>query len=202
MNFDKLPPRLWAAVASWGGAGLFVAAFLDSSVLSFPMINDLLIVHLSVKSPARMPFYALMATLGSLAGALVLFYLAKKGGELMFRKRAEDRIERFERIRVWMDRNCFLALAGACLLPPPFPFKPFILAAGVLQSPPRSFVLALLIGRGLRYFGEGFLAVRYGAEAERYLAQNKLGFSLLVVALLLLGYLLSRLVFPSSQPRA
>src|SRR5271165_1461134 len=78
LNMDLPPPRfhlpLWlqTIVASTGGLGLFLIAFLDSSVLSFPVINDLLLLDLSVHNPARMPFYAAMATLGSVAGCLLL----------------------------------------------------------------------------------------------------------------------------------
>jgi len=70
MNLDKLspPPWLQALVASLGGFGIFAAAFLDASVLSLPVINDILVIRLSIQNPAAMPFYATMATLGSLAG--------------------------------------------------------------------------------------------------------------------------------------
>jgi len=79
------------------------------------------------------------------------------------------------------------------------PFKAFVLAAGVFQMPMRFFVVALLIGRGVRYFGEGFLAVRYGQDATRYLMQNKLEFTLIVLAVIFLMYLLMRLFFRSNS---
>jgi membrane protein YqaA with SNARE-associated domain len=192
MNLDKLPHWLRAAVAATGGVGLLLVAFLDSSVLTFPVINDLLVIRLSITNPAGMPYYALMATLGSLAGSIFLFYLARKGGEVMFRKRAGARAER---IRGWTRRNGFLSVLIPAMLPPPTPFKIFVLAAGVFQMPLRTFALALLVARGFRYFGEGFLAVRYGAAASRYLLENKLQFTLIALAVLLLGYLLTRLMF-------
>ncbi len=199
MGLNKLPRWLQHAVASLGGAGIFVVAFLDSSVLSFPVINDLLVMGLSAQKPARMPYYALMATLGSLAGSILLYFLAKKGGEVMFRKRAGTGAER---IRQWVRRNGFLSVAVASVLPPPFPFKAFIVAAGVFQVPVKAFVFALVAGRGLRYFAEGFLAVRYGADAARYLLENKLQFSLVVAGGLLLGYLLRRYLLRPAQPRS
>ena len=198
MNFDKIKLPVWLqdAVASLGGFGLFLVAFLDSSVMSFPIINDLLVIHLSVRNPAAMPFYAVMATLGSLAGSIWLYYLAKKGGEAMFRRRAGQRAEP---IRRWIERNAFLSVAIPSILPPPMPFKAFVLAAGVFQMPMRFFVVALLIGRGVRYFGEGFRAVRYGQDATRYLMQNKLEFTLSVLAVIFLMYLLMRLFFRSNS---
>jgi len=88
----------------------------------------------------------------------------------------------------------------AALLPPPTPFKIFVLAAGVFQLRLRAFVLALLVARSFRYFGEGYLAVRYGAAASRYLAENKLQFTLLALGVVLAGYLLTRfLLRPSRQ---
>src|ERR671915_853735 len=76
-----------AFAISIGGPGLFIIAFLDSSFLSFPEINDLLIVITVVKHPERMVFYAAMATLGSIAGCLALYFVGRKGGDALLRKR-------------------------------------------------------------------------------------------------------------------
>jgi len=81
-----LPRWLQGIVAATGGLGLFLIAFLDSSVLTFPVINDLLLIDLSIRFPSRMPYYAGMATLGSVGGCLLLYYIARKGGEAMFRR--------------------------------------------------------------------------------------------------------------------
>jgi membrane protein YqaA with SNARE-associated domain len=197
MKGGRLYPWLQTVVGSLGGAGLFIVAFLDASVLSLPVINDLLVIRLSIKTPAAMPYYALMATLGSLAGCVFLYYLAKKGGELMFRRRAGARAER---IREWVQRNAFLSLAIPSILPPPMPFKLFVLAAGVFQVPMKTFVLALVAGRGFRYFTEGILAVRYGEAAVRYLTQNKLQFALLIALLVLAAYVVTRLAFRRKPP--
>src|SRR5450631_3216718 len=97
-----LPLWLQAIVASAGGLGLLLIAFLDSSVLTFPVINDLLLIDLSIRNPARMPYYAAMATLGSVGGCLLVYYIAKKGGEAMFHKNAGPRAHQ---IQVWIKRN-------------------------------------------------------------------------------------------------
>jgi membrane protein YqaA with SNARE-associated domain len=198
MSLDKLspPPWLQALVASLGGFGLFAAAFLDASVLSLPVINDILVIRLSIQNPTAMPFYATMATLGSLAGCLFLYYLAKKGGEVMFRKRVGPRAAR---VRAWVERNAFLSIAVPSILPPPMPFKAFVLAAGVFQMPMRIFIVALIIGRGFRYFAEGILAVRYGADATRFLLENKLEFTLIIVGLLVASYLVTRFIFRATH---
>ncbi|MGA7794243.1 MAG: VTT domain-containing protein [Candidatus Acidiferrales bacterium] len=187
-----LPHWLQAIVASTGGLGLFLIAFLDSSVLTFPVINDLLLIDLSVQYPARMPYYAAMATIGSVAGCLLLYYIARKGGEAMFQKHAGPRAEQ---VHAWIKRNGFLSILVTALLPPPTPFKVFVIAAGALEMPVRTFVLGLLAARGIRFFGEGFLAVRYGDQAGPFILSHKLEVAGIVLGIVLVLYLASRLAF-------
>ena len=179
--------RTWllALVGPLGGVGLFVIGFFDSSVLSFPFVNDLLLIRFTIHSPRLMPYYVLMATLGSLAGCFWLYFLAKKGGEAMYRRSAGGRAEK---IHGWVQRYKFLSVAIPAILPPPFPFKPFVLAAGVFQIPMDTFALALIVGRGLRYSIEGFLAMRYGEQATRYFVENKLEFTLIIIFTMAITY--------------
>ena len=96
-----------------GGPGLFLISFLDSSVLTFPVINDLLLISLSMQHPARMPLYATAAAAGSVLGCVLLYYIAKKGGEAFFHKRAGSRGPAIQR---WVERNGFGGmLLAACL---------------------------------------------------------------------------------------
>ena len=162
-------------VMAFGGGGLFVVTFFDSSVLSFPFFPDAVMIELSIANPARMPYYATMAAVGSLLGSIVLYFLAKKGGEAFFHKHARGRAEK---IKEWVDKNGFLSAFLPAVLPPPFPFKPFVLAEGVFQVPARTFILAILLGRGLRYGLEGILAVRYGDAALVYLKTHGAAFVL------------------------
>jgi len=187
-----LPHWLQAIVASAGGLGLFLIAFLDSSVLTFPVINDLLLIDLSIRYPARMPYYAAMATLGSVAGCVLLYYIARKGGEAMFHKHAGPRARH---IHAWINRNGFVSILVTALLPPPTPFKVFVIAAGALEMPLRTFVLGLLAARAIRYFGEGFLAIRYGDQAGNFLLTHKLEVTGIVLLVVLTLYLASRFVF-------
>lgn len=187
-----LPNWLQAIVATAGGPGLFLIAFLDSSVLTFPVINDLLLINLSVQSPTRMPYYASMATLGSVAGCVLLYYIARKGGEAMFHKHAGARAET---IRAWIKRNGFISILVTALLPPPNPFKIFVIAAGALEMPILQFTLGLLAARGIRFFGEGFLAIRYGDQALQYLLTHKLEMTGIVLLVVLALYLATRFVF-------
>jgi membrane protein YqaA with SNARE-associated domain len=152
-----------------GAPGLFLISFLDSSVLTFPVINDLLLVELSIQHPARMALYALMAALGSVLGCVLLYFIARKGGEAVFRKRAGARAEV---IRHWVEKNGFGGMLIAALLPPPTPFKVFVFAAGVFEVPRSSFTAAISLARLIRYFGVGYLAVKLGNDPMPFLRQH------------------------------
>jgi membrane protein YqaA with SNARE-associated domain len=153
--------REWAS--ELGGIGLFIVAALDSSFLSFPQVNDLLIIFLSTQTPALMPYYAGMTTAGSLVGCFLLYFFARKGGEVFLRKRFST--ARVERGLALYQRHGLLAVIVPSLLPPPTPFKLFVLLAGAAKVSPWKFGAAVAIGRGIRYFGQGYLAVTYGEAA-------------------------------------
>ncbi|MGH9718207.1 MAG: YqaA family protein [Candidatus Acidiferrales bacterium] len=192
MQKVKLPHWLQRLVAVLGGGGIFVVAFLDSSVLSFPFVADALVIESSIQRPARMPYYCAMAAVGSLAGCVWLYLLAKKGGEAFFKRRAGVGAER---IRGWVQRNAFLSTFVPAILPPPFPFKVFVLADGVFQVPLRTFVIALLLGRSLRYFAEGLLAVRYGPVILRYALSHEALLAGSVFITLAILYIAGRCMF-------
>ena len=146
-----------------GGPGLLVVAFLDSSFLSLPLINDTLVVTMVLQDGAWMPYYAAMATAGSVAGCYVIYALADRGGEAFLRRRASaGRVERaLETYRRWG----LFALMVPALLPPPAPFKLFVLLAGVAGVRPVTFVTGVAVARGARYFALGALTVAYGDAA-------------------------------------
>jgi membrane protein YqaA with SNARE-associated domain len=174
-----------------GGPGLFLISFLDSSVLTFPVINDLLLIELSIQRPARMPLYAALAALGSVLGCVLLYYIARKGGEAFFRKRAGSH---GQAIQHWVEKNGFGGMLLTAMLPPPTPFKPFVLAGGVFNIPIFSFTTAIALARMIRYFGMGYLAVRYGDQALPFLAQHKLQVLAGTIVFVAISYGLSRLV--------
>ena len=159
-----------AFALSIGGPGLFIIAFLDSSFLSFPEVNDLLIVLLVINHPERVVFYATMSTLGSIAGCLALYFVGRKGGDALVRKRFKGGT--VERAADLMRKYGAMALIVPALLPPPAPFKIFVLMGGVANIPLKTFIWAIGLGRGVRYFGEGILAVLYGQRALDYIHEN------------------------------
>jgi membrane protein YqaA with SNARE-associated domain len=155
--------RIYTFALSLGGPGLFTVAFLDSSFISLPQINDILVVLMVTEYKALMPYYAFMATAGSVAGCYVIYYLANTGGEAFIRKRLKP--GHVERTLSLYRRHGLLALMVPALLPPPAPFKLFVLAAGLANVRPLQFVLAIALARGLRYFVLGTLAIYYGDAA-------------------------------------
>ena len=154
---------LYAFALSLGGPGLFTVAALDSSFVSLPQINDLLVVLMVTQHKAWMPYYAAMATLGSVAGCSIIYLLANKGGEALLRRRVSSR--RVDHALALYRRYGLLALMVPALLPPPAPFKLFVLGAGLAGVRPVKFVLGVAIARGIRYAALGVLAVYYGDAA-------------------------------------
>jgi membrane protein YqaA with SNARE-associated domain len=154
---------IYGIALSLGGPGLFAIAYLDSSFVSLPQINDILVVLMVTRDKAWMPYYAAMATLGSIAGCYTIYFLAEKGGETFLRKRLHD--GHMDRALNLYKRHGLLALMVPALLPPPAPFKLFVLAAGLAEVRPLQFVLAVGLARGARYLALGVLAIFYGDAA-------------------------------------
>jgi membrane protein YqaA with SNARE-associated domain len=171
------------AAIAMGGPGLFLIAYLDSSFLSFPEVNDIMIIGMVMRHPQRLVYYALMSTIGSVLGCLSIYYLARKGGEAFLRKRFKE--HHVDRAMVLIQRYGLLAIIVPALLPPPAPFKIFVLLAGVAAIPAWQFATAIFVARVIRYGGEGLLAVWYGDRAFTFLQEHAgpIGFGLAGAAL-------------------
>lgn len=175
-----------------GGPGLFFIAFLDSSFLSLPEINDLLLVWMVTRHESRVLYYATCSTLGSISGCLVLYFVGRKADQWVARRFSKARIDR---AMATFQRFGVMAVLVPSLLPPPAPFKIFVLLAGLAGIRVPRFVAAIAIGRGLRYFTEGMLALWYGDRAMEFIRENGTPVALGVVAILVAGftvYLVSR----------
>ena len=171
---------LQGAGEALGGPGLFLIAFLDSSFLSFPNVVDLLVIADVARHEARWVYYALMPTIGSVAGCYVLYEFARRGGSRFLRKRVHAR--HIERAMAIFQKYGLLGVLIPSILPPPVPFKVFVLAAGVARVRPVEFIVAVALGRGIRYFGEAILALFYGDRAAEYLIAHSREASLVIAA--------------------
>lgn len=177
--------KIEAFALSLGAPGIFILAFLDSSFLALPEVVDVLIVVMAIERPEWWLWYGGLATAGSVAGSYVLYDLARRGGEAFLRRRLHER--HVTRAMAIFARYGSLALLVPAVLPPPVPYKPFVLMAGVSGMPRVRFIAAVTAGRGIRYVGEALLAVMYGRAALTYLQQNAGTVSVALTAALVAG---------------
>jgi membrane protein YqaA with SNARE-associated domain len=182
-----------------GAPGLFLAALGDSSFISLPEVVDILLVWMVTRHKSMLLVYAASATIGSVIGSLALYGVGRKGDQFIVRRFSAERMERalntFRRYGV-------MAVLIPSLLPPPAPLKVFVLLAGAAGISTGRFVFAMAVGRGIRYFGEAWLAYAYGDAALEFLDANGRIVSLglvLALAAALAGYLLWQKTRPSSR---
>jgi membrane protein DedA with SNARE-associated domain len=146
-------------------------AIADSSFLSLLEGNDLLIVVLSAgRSWGNMAYIVGMTIIGSVIGCLLLYWIGRKGGSPMLRRKfSPQNIDRAERL---FERYGVFAVVIPSILPPPTPFKVFVFSAGVFRLGTMEFVTGVLIGRTIRYSMWGILAMLYGNSVKLYMQQN------------------------------
>ncbi|GAB4240401.1 MAG: hypothetical protein Kow00109_15540 [Acidobacteriota bacterium] len=161
---------LHGVALAWGGPGLFLVALADSSFLSIPEGSDILVVVLSIgASWPRMLYLVGMTVLGSVLGCLLLYAAAQKGLTRVVQRIEGRRMKRLEQaFQMWG----WWAVAVPSILPPPTPFKLFVIAAGVFQFPLIRFVLAVAVGRFVRYVFWGALAVTMGERAKDFMKEG------------------------------
>jgi membrane protein YqaA with SNARE-associated domain len=190
---QRVVESIGAFAAGLGAPGLVLVAFLDSSFLSLPEVTDILVVVLVIKRPEFWMWHALFATLGSVAGCYALYLVGRKGGEVVLRRRFKA--QHVDRGLELFRRYGLLAVVVPAILPPPMPFKIFVLLAGVARVRPPTFILAAILGRGFRYGSEALLAYWYGEQATRFIRQNLPLVSLWLgatIAALAIGYIVWR----------
>ena len=181
----------------FGAFGLFAIALLDSALIPLPGGPDAVMLFLSTQSPSRMPLYALGATAGSVIGCLILYYISRRAGRRALEKFPASKQARVKEL---VDRYDVLSVLVASILPPPFPFKLFVITAGVFRLNVVRFALAVAVGRAFRFFLEGFLAVRYGDEAKELLARHYPAVGLGLATLIVVAFVVKRLVGRKKGP--
>ncbi len=198
--FKKITGGLSSAtkyLVSFGPAGLFAIAFLDSAMIPLPGGPDAVMIILSTAHPAWMPLYALSATLGSMFGCLLLYKISRRAG-----RRALERfsIEKQARVNRLIEKYDVLSVLVSSVLPPPFPFKLFVVTAGVFRLSIVRFAVAVAIGRAFRFFLEGFLAIRYGEQAADMLKRYYPSIGIAVAALVIIGFIAKTLLRKKPEP--
>jgi membrane protein YqaA with SNARE-associated domain len=160
---------LWRQLRRMGGPGLVLLGIADNSVIPLTGSMDVLTIWLAARHREPWFYYAFMATLGAVIGGYITYALARKGGkEAMERKLSKKRAAKVSKA---FERWGFFAVAIPALMPPPFPFVPFLLAAGAMQYAPKKFLAALTVGRGIRYFVAAALGFVYGRHILRFFSK-------------------------------
>lgn len=174
--------RLSKFFVALGPFGLFAVALLDSALVPLPGTADALMILLTIAHPRLMIVYALLATAGSAIGCVFLYYVSRRAGSRALRKFSPAKQKRVKEL---IDRYDVLSVLVASLLPPPFPFKLFVITAGVFRFSVMRFTLAIIAGRGFRFLLEGYFAIHYGAQArqilQKYYPWIGLGLAILIV---------------------
>jgi membrane protein YqaA with SNARE-associated domain len=166
--FAKKLTRLSEYLITFGPFGLFAVALLDSTFVPLPSSADALLLLLSTSQPRWMVLYAFVATAGSALGCWILYLVSRRAGSRALNRFSEARQKRVKEL---IDRYDMLSVLVATLLPPPFPFKVFVITAGVFRFSLLRFMIAIVVGRAFRFLLVGYFAVRYGAEAKVLLAK-------------------------------
>lgn len=200
MRFSDKLTRLSDFLVTFGPFGLFVVAVLDSSFVPLPSSADALMLLLTTAHPRWMVFYALIATAGSTLGCWMLYYVSRRAGKRALARFSE---EKQKRVKDLIDRYDVLSVLVASVLPPPFPFKVFVISAGVLRFSLTRFIVAIVVGRGFRFLLEGYFAIRYGAQAKVFLAKYYpwigLGLAVVIIAVFLARLRWKRKVEPGVE---
>jgi membrane protein YqaA with SNARE-associated domain len=149
-----------------GIPGLFFVALLDSTAVPLVGGPEALITLLSFQSPGKAFLVASIAAAGSTLGCVILYHIARAGGQVVLNRIPAGKLARVLRL---VERNAAWGVFLSVILPPPFPTKPVILSAGVFRASILRFTAAVFAGRMIRYSALAFLAARFGADAARIL---------------------------------
>jgi membrane protein YqaA with SNARE-associated domain len=172
-------------LGAWGVLGF---AAVDAALLGMPL--DAIIGGYAYAHPNKLVLYSFMAAVGSALGSIVVYAIGYKMGEVLLIKRIGEK--RFNKIKASFDKHEFWAIMLPSMLPPPTPFKLFVLSAGVAEMSLPRFLLAIFLGRFLRFVIECLLIIRYGPEVVAFIAgafRNHLNYVIAAIAgLILIGW--------------
>lgn len=171
------------ALIKLGFVGCGVIGFFDSAAIPVPI--DAILALYVWDDKSHFWAYCLIAAAGSAIGGLVPYWIGRGGGELFLRKRVNH--ERFDNLRKKFENKEFIAVLIPSMLPPPTPWKVFVFSAGVFEMPVRSFLLAVFLGRTVRWMTLAILVLELGPEVVSVVAHHSLLLVAVVAGLVLLG---------------
>jgi membrane protein YqaA with SNARE-associated domain len=146
---------VWKWIHRLGGPGLILLGLADNAPFMSASAGsvDIFVILLSAHRHQWWPYYAFMATVGEVLGGYLTYRLAAKGGQETFEKKVGK--ARAEKTYKQFEKHGFMTVCTGAILPPPFPFTPVLMAAGVMQYPRKKFFSALTAGRAVRFFARG-----------------------------------------------
>lgn len=182
---------------SFGPFGLLAIAFLDSVLVPIPGGVDAMLLLLAASRPSWMLIYVAAAMIGSTAGCVGLYKISERAGHRALNRFSQ---KKQKRVKGLIDRYDVLSVLVASVLPPPFPFKLFVVSAGVFRLNLVRFTIAIAVGRTFRYLLEGYLAAHYGEHAKEILAHYYPSIGIGVAVLIIAFFIAKNLLKRGSQP--
>ena len=181
LGLVAIPDSVWSWIQGLGGLGLILLGLVDNTpfVSAPPGSEDGFLILLSAHHPHWWVYYAFMATVGEVLGGYLGYRLSAKGGQETFEKKVGR--PRAEKIYKYFEKRGFLTVLAGSMLPPPFPFSPVVMAAGVMQYPRKKFLSALFTGRAVRFSVVAFLGRVYGQQMIAFFSRH---YRLLLYALI------------------
>jgi membrane protein YqaA with SNARE-associated domain len=183
-------------LVSFGPFGLLTIAFLDSLMIPMPGGVDAVLLLLAASRPSWMLIYVAAATIGSTLGCVGLYRISQRAGKRALSRFSESKQKR---VKSLIDRYDVMSVLVASLLPPPFPFKLFVVSSGVFRLNLLRFTLAVAGGRTFRYLLEGYLAARYGEHAREYLARYYPTIGIVLAVLIIIAFVVKSLMKQSAK---
>jgi membrane protein YqaA with SNARE-associated domain len=155
---------VWALLKPLGSWAVFAIAAVDSAFFGVPL--DPVVATYVYQNRSHALLYPLLAAAGSATGCILLYWIGYTGGEVLLLKRMPR--AKFDRIRAAFDRHEFWALVVPSMMPPPFPFKVFALAASIFEMNFWHFLLAIFVGRLIRFLALAMLVLRFGPQVVAF----------------------------------
>lgn len=182
----EITHTLGALARSMGLVGVFALTLFDGSLLwLLPGINDIVVISFVIakRTVAWAVIVVAVATIGSILGAMASYRIGHRGGGELLRRRFPPAILR--RVEYWTHRLGAIPVGVAAIMPPPFPYAPFVFSAGVLKVPANRFRFSVALGRGVRYGLDAVLALYLGRHLLNHL--NRFYWAALEPALIVLA---------------
>jgi membrane protein YqaA with SNARE-associated domain len=190
---------VWKWLLRLGGPGLIVIGLIDNSVIPIPGGMDVAVLLLTAHHRDWWPYYGAMATVGAVLGGYLTYRLAQKGGKAGLEKRIGK--EQAEKVYKKFGKGGYSTVIIGSILPPPFPIVPVLMAAGVMQYSRKKFLVALSVGRGIRFFVVAFLGKLYGTAIASWLSRYYQPLLYILIALGIAGGFGALLYFKWYRPR-